>query len=74
MIRLGGSKSDIQDQNAIFHCRNDWIRRIGIEYSLVGMIGFGGSELNIQWMDSSDDVDLNTLFSCRNDRIRQIRI
>jgi hypothetical protein len=26
---------------------NNWARWIGIEYSIVGMIGLGGSEMNI---------------------------
>jgi hypothetical protein len=30
------------------YCRNDWIRWIGIEYSVDGLLGLGGSECNIQ--------------------------
>ena len=31
----------------IFNSQNDWSGQVGIEYLIVGMIGLGGSELNI---------------------------
>jgi hypothetical protein len=36
------------DQNTILNSWNDWIRQIGIECSMVGIIGLGGSEYNIK--------------------------
>jgi len=41
IIELGRSELNICSQN-------DWIRRIEIKYSVLGMIGLGRSELNIQ--------------------------
>ena len=62
MIGLGGLELNIQllesskslnqaDQNRIFSSWNDWIGWIGIEYLVVGMIGLGTSELNIQQLE-----------------------
>jgi hypothetical protein len=31
----------------IFNSQNDWSGQVGIVYLIVGMIGLGGSELNI---------------------------
>jgi hypothetical protein len=32
----------------MFNSQNDWIRQIGIENLILGMIELGGPELNIQ--------------------------
>jgi len=54
------------DRNGIFNNQNDRIRQIGIEYSIIGMIGLGGPELNI--------VDRNRIFNSQNDWIRCVGI
>jgi hypothetical protein len=50
---------------------NDQIRQIGIGYSVDGLIGLGGSKLNIQWMDWADQ---NLIFNSRNDQVGWIGI
>ena len=56
------------DRNWIFNCwnhPNHWIRLIGIKYSVVGMIGLGGSELKLPYSEWSGEAGQNWIFNSR---------
>src|SRR5882762_136023 len=58
----------------IFKQRSSRTRRMGNQYSVVGIIRLGGVESNIQYSDQSDYADQNPIFNSLNGRIRRIGI